>query len=377
MSFSFSSLIRLTAFLAIGATMFAVSLSRVERPTEATRTRQHPSQINVNEYYLGGTGRHPHWFDADSGRIVPMPVIEGDVLESSSRSPWVDETGQGQVIGRWSTRSDRGPTSTAADFGLARYTFPEGTLLNHVSSDVMPIAPPAWYPGTSARILFPGGDGRLYHFAFERTQPGSARPIPDVDTRPRPIAWQCTGPGLGEPYISDVQWPDDARLGGYLVATLRWREADSEGNLSFARNHLWWLRLDPTGTAIVDRGRLIDDDREVHDERNPTIAALPDGRLVASYLYQSEDDKSWQIRLGIVRNDPERKVPEIVASTIRTLDGQFQPAFAGFSADGRHLAVVMGQTADRAYPAWLSTASILFPDEDRLALAGAASNHHP
>ena len=111
--------------------------------------------------------RTPRWLDAETGTVTTFPIEEGDVLEAASCSPWVDEKGRHQVIGRWSSRTKDGPMSMSTDFGLARYMFPSGQLLDHVSTDIVPVGAPSWFPGTRANILFAAGDGNLYKYAFE------------------------------------------------------------------------------------------------------------------------------------------------------------------------------------------------------------------
>ena len=363
MSFSFSSLVRLIALLVVGSTVFAVGVSRIEREAPIVRTPKSPRLIGVNDFYMRDDHRDTRWFDLDTGHMEPMSVEPGDLIEAASQSPWSDARGQSQIVGRWSVRSKIGPLSTSNDFGLARYTFPGGKLIDHVSTDIMPIGPPAWYPGTRARVLYASGDGRLHQLAFEGNDPKSgsaAKPAHEV--RPRLIGWNCPRPGLGEPYISDIHWGEDPRLGGAIVVSLRRRELDPDGIVGYSRSELWWLKLDKAGGSIDDAGSLTPDYHPSTDERCPTLAALPDGRLAISFLRQQRGEKAWKVVVGLIRMNPGRGVPEIVADSLGTLEPRVHPAASGFSSDGRYVAVVVGSTADKAVPARLSTESILFPN---------------
>src|SRR3954468_14182751 len=166
MSFSFSSLIRLLVLLALGATMMAVGISRLDPPKPAWRVRRPAQYSNINEYFLDVRDRTPRWLDVQTGQVKAQALSDGDVLEVASCAPWVDERGRTQVVGRWSSRTKDGPMSMSQDFGLARYTFPGGEMLDHASPEIVRVGPPCWFPGTRARILFVAGDGMLYHYAF-------------------------------------------------------------------------------------------------------------------------------------------------------------------------------------------------------------------
>ncbi len=138
--------------------------------------------------------------------------------------------------------------SISTDFGLARYSFPDGQVLDHVSTEIVPVGPPCWFPGDRARILFAGGDGELYHFAFEADSLAKELdPEAGRDERPIPLAWRCAKPGLGKVFLSDLTWPEDPRLMGYVVVSLREQAPESEALRSFTGTALWWLKLDLRG----------------------------------------------------------------------------------------------------------------------------------
>ncbi|WP_435018881.1 hypothetical protein TA3x_000870 [Tundrisphaera sp. TA3] len=365
MTFSFSSLIRLTALLSIAATMFAVSLSRVDRQTSDTRTRSAPGVIQLNGYYLKNISRDSQWFDVDSGRIKTMTMASGDLVETSSRAPWVDRRGQSQIVGRFSVRSSPGPLSTSLDFGLARYSYPDGRLLDRVSTDVMPIAPPAWYPGTRARVLYVAGNGHLYEFDFEGDRMRS-----EIEPKPHRITWGCRPPGEGEPFLTEVRWSDDPRMASFPLVTLRRRLIDAEGRQEFTRTQIWWLKLDPAGSTVLAAGPLIDGDAGDQDEHSPAITTLPDGRLAASFLIHEAETSAWRARVGVIREASAGVPPSLAAKAVRTLDGELQPTTTAFSSDGRYLSVMLGSDAEHARPVRLPTGLGLVPETGPISIAG-------
>jgi hypothetical protein len=371
MSFSFSSLVRLIVLLAMGTTMIAVGVARLDPPKPTWRAKRPVSHVNVNEYYLGVRDRTPRWLDVDTGRLSAYPLEGDDVLEVANCSPWVDQEGRRQVVGRWSSRTPDGPMSVSSDFGLARYVFPGGQLLDQISTEIVPVSPPCWFPGTRARILFASGDGMLYHFAFEPEPWLKAQGVsePGHDSRPRPLTWRCPKPGKGEVYMSDLTWPDDPRMEGRVVVALREQENEPSGTRSFSRSRLWWLKLNHAGTDIIDSGRLVapelkGDDSDDLDQRSPTVGTLHDGRTVLAYFQQSVGKTGWDLRMASIRFEGEGHAPTALHKDSRLLSGRCQPTHTSFSTDGRWLNAITGQAPTEGRVARLPIADV-FPVESR------------
>jgi hypothetical protein len=341
MSFSFSSLVRLIVIMGLGAIILAVGLSKLDPPRPNLRKRVATKYYNINDYLIKQRDRSPRWIDADTGQVVSSPLDDGDVLEAASCAPWVDEKGQHQVAGRWSSRTDMGPMSISTDFGLARYSFPSGRLLDHVSTEIIPVGPPCWFPGNRARILFVGGDGDLYQYAFEPDDYAkNLDPDAHRDEKPMPLKWRCPKPGLGKVFLSDVSWPEDPRLIGYVLVALREQSPGTEPLRSFSGTTLWWLKLDLAGTEIVEAGRLLLSDcpdrfdSEV-DHRSPTVGTLPGGKPAVAYLVESGKNKpGWELRIAPIEFEGDHRVPIAHKSKSVRLSTECLPSHPSFSADG-------------------------------------------
>jgi hypothetical protein len=349
MSFSFSSLVRLLVLMAVCSTMLAVGLSRLSPARPLSRASRSVKHANINEFFLKNVAdRTPYWLDVETGLIAASPLEDGDVLESASCSPWIDEKNQQQVAGRWSTRTKAGPMSMSTDFGIARYAFPSGQMLDHVSTENVPIGAPCWYPGTQARILFSAGDGFLYHYAFEpEPWEKTANPQAGRDLNPRQIEWRCPKPGEGTIFFGDLTWPEDPRMSGCLVAALREQVTGEKGVPTYSRTSLWWLKLNFAGTEIVDLGRLLihTEPNELDmtfDHRTPTIGALPDGRLVLAYLRQQVGCVGWEVRMVPIEFDAAHNVPRAWESKSVQLASKCQPAQPTFTSSGHFLNVIAG-----------------------------------
>ncbi|WP_435005743.1 hypothetical protein P12x_003536 [Tundrisphaera lichenicola] len=352
MSLSFTSLVRLIGMLAIATTILAVGVSRLESPKATQREMSVPNLMNINEYFLGFKDRKTRWLDTESGAISVVLLEGDDLFEGASCSPWTDENGGRQIVGRWTSRTAQGAGSMSCDFGLARYSFPGGKLLDQVSTDVVPVGPPCWYPGTHARILFEAGDGRLYRYAFE-SEPGlrggQGHALGLGDSRPTPLSWLCEKPGQADVFMSDLSWPRDSRLEGRLVVSMRVQIEGADGKLNYTRNRLWWIRLDRTGTEIVEAGPLTLHEEEVGDageyeERGGSISTLPDGRLVLAYLRKDVIKKEgWELRVIPIRFDEDGHTPGALPADARILASSCQSFHPSFSLDGRWISVLVGR----------------------------------
>ena len=348
MTFSFGSMIRLLTMLAVGSTMLAIGVSRLN-PLQPDRRAARPVLIyNIPESSSEGEARRQRWFNVDSGVVFTTKTDADDVLETASCSPWVDAAGRRQVVGRWSNRTGDGPEAVCHSFGLGRRSFPDGLTIDQVATDVVPTGPPCWLPGTQARVVFAAGDGRLYRFDFESGGPAEAgSPRGSADAEPRALTWACPRPGGGEVFICQVARPEDPRMSGRLLATLRLREPGHPVHGQMTRMQLWWLELDHAASRIVAVGPLVEHNSQgpaAADcaERSPALAALPDGSLGLAYAQQVEGEATWSARLIRLELDADHRPIPAIDSAARTVAPHCHPRPPVFSTDGRWLNVLVG-----------------------------------
>ena len=350
MTCSLQSMLRLMSLLVVGLTILAVSVSRLDPPRQLIRLPRPATNVNINDFLLDVADRDLRWMDSDTGAIKVVSVEGAGILEAASCSPWVDDSGKRQMVGRWSSRQDQGPRAISTAFGLGRYSYPDGVVLDQIPCDIVPVSPPCWYPGTQARILFAGGDGQLHQFAFEKDNSLKIRSELDLttDSEPTNVIWDCPRPGSGDVFIGDVSGPTDPRLAGRLLVSMRLQERQKSGELQFTRAKLWWLKLDAAGNKIVAAGPLIDHDQQTdrtenYDERCPVLGTLADGSLALAYARQPDDHQGWSVFLGRTEiNDRGDLIPTRKSQT-RQLDVLSQPVSPVFSGDGRWLSVLVGR----------------------------------
>src|SRR5262249_4930527 len=155
-----------------------------------------------------------------------------DRLEYGACSPWRDDQGECQVVGRWMQRRRGDPKDCACDaFGLARYALPSGRVLNRVALDAVPTSHPCWFPDMSERVVYAAGDGCLHRLDF------NAADQDGEDPAPRPVTWRCPPPGK-KVVICDPVWPTDPRFGRRLVVSIQFREGSTT---EVTPGRLWWL----------------------------------------------------------------------------------------------------------------------------------------
>ncbi len=285
MTFSFSSLLRMIVLLALGLDR-AGHRRRPARPGPARLAVPEAVRIsNVNEL-LPRRDRPRTALDRRGdgpGRRPPAGRSATSWRRRVAR-PGSTSTGRrrSSAAGRAGPRT--GPMAMSSDFGLARYSFPGGEVLDHVSTPtIVPIGPPCWFPGTRAQVLVrrrrrPALPLRL------RGRPVGPRPDPARRTtrEPAPITWRCRAPGRRRGLHRRRDWPEDPRCAGPSWSPCG-QQVTAARRPKYSRTQLWWLKLNNAGTEIVeagppDRARTAGQPAADVDERSPSVATGPDGR---------------------------------------------------------------------------------------------------
>src|SRR4051794_31589293 len=166
-----NGLARLTFRIMAGLCVVAIFLGRhaAEPRTDRVvhpRFRATPRYRSYGGTYFRDLRHSPRLLDVETGEVVRLPVSDDETFDFAVCSPWRDDRGQYHLVGLWLGRFSADPNSLVRAFGLARFTFPEGRILDRVALDPMPLGTPCWHPDGSGRVLYVSGDGRLYHFGF-------------------------------------------------------------------------------------------------------------------------------------------------------------------------------------------------------------------
>ncbi|HEY2157494.1 MAG TPA: hypothetical protein VGH33_17840, partial [Isosphaeraceae bacterium] len=289
-------------------------------------------------------------------------------------SPWRDENGRCQVVGRWSWgfRTEAADTS----LGLARMTFPDGEVLDHVETEVVPVSAPCWYPGTRARVLFAAGDGKLYQYAFEPS--GAPDAVSNgAETRPRELTWSCPLPVENGVYLTDPCWPSDPRMRNIVLVGLRATAAPVNAGRMAGPTQIWWLRLSDNGASIVEAGRLLGETTDGPEvtERCPILGQSASGRPVLAYLHRLPS-QSLSLYVVDIEMDLERNCPRTVVGSGAKLAENCLASPPVFSKDGRWLNIVQLTDGARNLRKIRLEEGLARPSvaaHPRLALADAAS----
>jgi hypothetical protein len=343
MGFRWYHWVRLALAVVLSLFGVAVLVSRSSPPGPSRRVPGQSSYVYVNTYQLGAKVGKLHRLDPEAGRIEPLPLPEGEVLESARGSPWRDSRGRWQVAGRgWTFSGPRGNSITQGHC-LALYEFPGGAVLDRVEADPLPNGAPCWEPGTSARVLYAAADGVLYWHDFEGSDPSGAGYRGGI-SRPQPLAWACRQPGMGLAFLADPEWPSESRLGRRLLVSLQVLEPDGE-LLRRSSWRLWWLQLDRDRMTVVAAGPLLRPDPAVPGsdywgDHFPTLLSGPGGELALAYLAYRPESHLGQLRIAPLRIDPSTGEPlEAVGGPV--LAGDCLRATPAPSADGRRICCVV------------------------------------
>ena len=305
---------------------------RLHHPTRCSTRPSRPSTA-------GGRSS----FDFESGRLETLPLPPGVGIDKASVSPW-EEDGRRQIVGVGWNRSGAEESLSITDLGLIRMSLPDGEILDRLilSDEALPVAAPCWIPGAPASVLYVGGDFRLYRVDF-----GSSlldRGTEDVaDTHPRPLEWQAPLPGAGDVQFRDLTWPDEPRLGGRALVSLRFKDRETGRYTDW---QVWWLQLDRGGTSIVAAGRLLEpgpSDTAV-SRRLPNLVSVR-GEPALAYLARRPGESGYQLRVAPIHFDPDSGSPQAHDVDSRPLAEDCSPTSPVASPDGRWITVV--RTAGR------------------------------
>ena len=336
MRFPLLGMIRIAAFAGLVLAAFAVGLGRMNPPTAPRRAPAAVARVGLAARITAADGRVADYFDLARGRLGSLTLPPDEVLYNASFAPWTDQVGKGQVVGRWAHRESR---EHPAQFGLARFSVPDGEPLGLIATERPPLGPPCWFPDRSARVLYAGGDGRLYRFDFDadRGHPDEGGDD-EAEASPRPVDLGTLPDGGATTQVADPCWPDGPAIGGRAVVALSTlREAAPR----FENPKLWWLTLDRDGTRILAAGRLTAPDSVENDleERLPAIGSAPDGSPILAYLTRQGPASAWTVRVAPIRVDPETGIPTAATAAARVVAEPCAPALPAISPDGRWVAV--------------------------------------
>lgn len=335
MRFSLTAPLRGLLLIAMVLGTTAVGLGRLApRPTNL-RMRMKASCVGINGYHFTKAHCNGLLFDPETGEYSRMALPPGDSLDYAISTPWQDEEGGRQVVGRWVSRS--APEGLSQGFGLGRYAFPSGEVLNRVTLDVMPMGVPCFLPGRAVRVIFAAGDGLLYRLAFEDEE-GLPCLSDEEDLHASPLVWRKDLAGDPPMALSDPVWPDTPRLGGRLIVSLT-RLVDAGGGQKTRQVELWWLRLDSQARQIIGAGPLHGPDpastgRSWVEESLPSVGETPEGDLVLAYLLKRERDTGWELRLAPLNIEPRTGNPVMDLAQSVKVGGPRLHTLPIFSGDG-------------------------------------------
>ncbi len=347
------NMVRLCGLVVIGWTLLALGVGMCRsdrRPAEdASFFLPEPAlheAVAVNRSELPGLEEY-RLVDRSTGRVEPLPLPDDANWGCVTVSPWRDQEGNLEAVGRWNRRV---PDGEGAFYGLGLFRLCDTTVVRSVDLNVLPTGRPCWIPGRPGDVLFPAADGQLHRCHLARgsdahelndeqaqTRATSARPF-----AARPVSWRCAVPGSGRVFITDPIWPCERQLRKFVLASLSMQTL-FDGKPRNGTSQIWWLEMSERGDEILSAGRLTgsaraSDDHDALVERTPSVAVGPSGRLTLAYLTRARGETSWQLRLAALSIPRETGKPVIAAVPSRTDDDVPNGLLAmapTFSTDGQ------------------------------------------
>jgi hypothetical protein len=304
---------------------------------EAVPVSRSKKIMSIDEYRL---------VDRSTGKAKRLTLPRDANWELVSVSPWRDEHGNLEAVGRWSRPGAGGEQSSC---GLALFRLSDAKVVHSIDLDVLPTGKPCWVPGRPGDILFPAGDGQLHrsHLARERaaqsqaSEDGGAPARSAQSARSYPVAWGCAVPGSGTVFIADPVWPPEKPLQKFVFVSLSPQSLE-HGILRNDPAQIWWLEMTRRGDEILSAGRLTrpspgNSSNPPVAERMPSVSVDPSGRLALAYLARASGEPSWRLCLAAITIEEATGKPRIagVVTPSEELSDGLLPMPPTFSTDGQ------------------------------------------
>ena len=294
-----SRFLRTGLLLSLSLTALAVAAARVAGPESQRRFPDQPTLAVAQPQAVGLKPGHLNLLDPDTGESVVVPLPPTMIMDSVAISPFVDDLGRAQAVGRYRVYDGTGADRLIGEVGLLRLSIPDGRILNREPMETLPFTPPSFEPGTRACVVYASGDGQIHRVDFDEAEE-TGRPLVS-----QPLPWRVADPPKNQVHIMEIVRPQHPRLRRIGIATLCLELLDKnqprpqaatnrDGGLKDAADStrklgpskLWWVEFSETNDAIVAAGRIGvpngDAATATRHERNPIVVngAAGEPRLV-------------------------------------------------------------------------------------------------
>ena len=319
---SLPTIVRLGVLSFAGLSLAALTAEQLQSESAPTRLALRPNAWEaVNIETERGTNVL-ELLNREDGRMQRAVVPPSEHWEFVSTSPWSDENGSMEAIGRFSQVGfSCGRAVPDGPIGLIRVRMPEGRVIERVPLDVLPTGRPAWNPLRADQVVFPGSTGQLYSFRFTPEATASAGASNWEGAAVRPLTWACEPMGGRAPYLVDPSWPREPELKNLMIVSLAPFGRPVDGKP--APLTPWWLELDEDGEEIVAAGPLFGpDDPDAAGQMRSPIVTVRDGRPRLAFIQQKAPtgpptaflaDLEWDPQTGRPRVRPGSTAPLPVA----------------------------------------------------------------
>jgi hypothetical protein len=346
------NMVRLCGVVAVGWTLMALGVgvySNTQRPAEETNYFSPQPALHdavaVSQSEFRGVEEY-RLVDRSTGHARPLPLPDDANWGLLTVSPWRDQEGNLEAVGRW-TRPRASGDEPFCGLGLFRVS--DAMVVQSVDLDVLPTGRPCPIPGLPGDFLFPAGDGQLHrcHLTRDRDAPtaaggrsgtraGVSRPV-----APHAVTWQCAAPGTGRVFMYDPVWPSEPQFRKFVLVSLSAQKL-ANGKRQNEPARIWWLEMSEQGDEILSAGPLTAPPANSAPgraavERMPSVTAGPSGRLSLAYLTRAAGQSSWRLRLAGLSLDQSTGKPVVAnePAPAQEVTTGIIPSPPTFSADGQ------------------------------------------
>lgn len=250
MRISIYTLVRLTCFVTMLATMSGVAANRLKPNSKPFWKTDHNQPWTVGQHLFNPYLGKGLILNTRTELNISLPESINENLDLISISPFQDDDGNRAMVCRSQIYSGKGTELAPGPVQLARYSFPDNQFIEQRETDWLPSSLPAWDLRTNQglRCVFSTGAGQLIRVDWTDSENRK------VHHRGQEIQWSVEPPFGPQTFIAEPSWiPDSQNPDRLLVSIWGLDNKTHQSHVGIA-----WIELDASRDAIVDYGLITD-----------------------------------------------------------------------------------------------------------------------
>lgn len=291
MRFSIYTSIRVLTLGFLVLSAVSVAVGRMSANPVETLKVDHRQPWTVAQHVIDPVHGRNLILQTGSDRRIDPEFGDGESVDLLAVSPFVDPTGQREMVGRLRSVRGEGSQSVPVRIALGRFRFPDGKRIESRETEWMPNSQPAWDVrlDQGLRTVFSTGAGFLVRLDWT-----DERGLP-VSHKGERIDWGVEPPLGRSTSIGEPVWLPDPQFQDRLIVNFWGQDAETqEYHVGLA-----WVELNRSRTQIVDYGVLAERNlgyrKNAISIRSPNVRLDDRGALQVLWMERHEGVRPWTL----------------------------------------------------------------------------------